>query len=217
MAYNPGTRQQVSLDFAHLVATANKQMLVLSMSPQADPYAGAIYVVEARKRTGTYETKLAGDAVIIHKVEASGTAYSVDADVPAADTSNNEGSMFKVGERWLTPEGTHVVTITAQTATGFLLTVGPPRMMSSPNPPRLKPSGTSASSAPATTGRQAPPTPARTPAPARAAATGGARREGCAARERCPVGDLPTSPSCAVEPFPDLHRSSEHPQRECGF
>jgi hypothetical protein len=176
--------RQIALDYAHLAGSTNVQMLVLSLSSQADPYATVVYTLEARKREGAYDGALAGDAVIIHKVEASGTAYSVDADVPAADTSNNEGSMFKVGERWLTPEGTHAVTITAQTATGFLLTVGPPRMMSSPNPPRLKPSGTSASSAPATTGRQASTTPARTPATAGCTAPGGARSKGCAVRER---------------------------------
>ncbi|KRA46369.1 hypothetical protein [Pseudoxanthomonas sp. Root630] len=176
--------RQVALDYAHLVGSTNTQMLVLSLSPQADPYATVVYTLEARKREGAYDGALAGDAVIIHKVQASGTAYSIDADVPAANTSNNEGSMFKVGERWLTPEGTHAITVTAQTATGFLLSVGPARVMSSPNPPRLKPNGASASSAPATTGTQAPTSPARTPTTARCAAPGGARSEGCAVRER---------------------------------
>ncbi len=145
------TTRQIALDYAHLPGSTNVQMLVLSLSPQADPYATVVYTLEARKREGAYEGALAGDAVIIHKIQASGTAYSVDADVPPANTSNNEGSMFKLGERWLTPEGTHAVTITAQTATGFLVTVGPARVMSSPNPPRLKPSGVSASSAPSST------------------------------------------------------------------
>lgn len=174
--------RQVALDYAHIAGSTNVQMLVLSLSPQADPYATVVYTLEARKREGAYEGALAGDAVIIHKIQASGTAYSVDADAPPADTSNNEGSMFKVGERWVTPEGTHAVTVTAQTATGFLLTVGPPRVMSSPNPPRLKPSGTSAS-APATRGTQVQVGRARAPTSESCAKRGGAR-EGCAARER---------------------------------
>ncbi len=129
----------IALDYAHLSDSTNIQMLVLSLSPQADPYATVVYTLEARKREGTYEGNLAGNAVIIHRVERSGTAYSIDADVPPANRSNNEGSMFKVGERWVTPEASHAVTVKAQTATGFVLTVGPPRVMSSPLPPRLKP------------------------------------------------------------------------------
>ena len=174
--------RQIALDYAHIVGSANTQMLVLSLSPQVDPYATVVYTLEARKREGAYDGALAGDAVIIHKVQASGTAYSVDADVPAANTANNEGSMFKVGERWLTPEGTHAVTVTAQTATGFLLTVGPPRVMSSPNPPRLTPSGMPASSAPATTGTQVQVGRTRTPTTEPCAKPG--TRERCVARER---------------------------------
>ncbi|MBD9469081.1 hypothetical protein [Pseudoxanthomonas sp. PXM01] len=138
--------RDVALDYAHIAGSTNVQMLVLSLSPQADPYATVVYTLEARKREGPYEGSLAGNAVIIHKVERSGTAYSIDADVPPANRSNNEGSMFKVGERWLTPEGSHVVTVKAQTATGFVLTVGQARVMSTPLPPRLKPDAVSPSS-----------------------------------------------------------------------
>src|SRR3546814_4624610 len=79
-------------------------MIVLAMQPRPDPYATVFYTLEARRRTGTYESALAGDAMIIHKVEDYGTAYSVDADVPPADVSNNEGSMFKPGEAWQSPD-----------------------------------------------------------------------------------------------------------------
>ena len=145
VAYNPGTRQQVNLDFAHLVASANKQMLVLSMSAQADPYAGAIYVIEARKRIGTYETKLAGDAVIIHRLQNYGTAYSIDATTPPANIANNEGSMFKVGETWVSPDESQWVKVEAETATGFLVSVGSkPRVMSRPLPARQSPAVVSA-------------------------------------------------------------------------
>ena len=64
------------------------------------------YTIEARKKTGTYEASLAGDAVIIHSVNTTRAepAWSVDAVNPPATVSNNEGSMFKVGETWTTPE-----------------------------------------------------------------------------------------------------------------
>jgi len=178
------TTRQIALDYAHLPASTNIQMLVLSLSPQADPFATVVYTLEARKREGAYEGALAGDAVIIHKVQASGTAYSMDANVPPANTSNNEGSMFKVGERWLTPEGTHAVTITAQTATGFLVTVAPPRVMSSPNPPRLAPSGVSASSTPVSTDTPATRSSVRTPSVTTGRCTERASGHTCTVRER---------------------------------
>jgi hypothetical protein len=145
MAYRPGTRVRVNLDHAHLPGSNNTQMLVLSMSAQADPYAGTLYVLEARKRSGTYENKLAGDAVIIHKLQNYGTAYSIDAAMPPANVSNNEGSMFKVGETWVSPDESQWVMVEAETATGFIVSVGPkPRIMSSPLPSRQSPSAVSA-------------------------------------------------------------------------
>ena len=184
--------RDITLDYAHLANSTNVQMLVLSLSPQADPYATVVYTLEARKREGTYEGNLAGNAVIIHKLERSGTAYSIDADVPPANRSNNEGSMFKVGERWVTPEASHAVTIKSQTATGFVVTVGPPRVMSSPLPARLKPDAVApASSAllaspagnPAASGADA--TRLRMPATARCAANGmRSSAVACAIRER---------------------------------
>ena len=184
--------RDIALDYAHLTGAANAQMLVLSLSPQADPYATVVYTLEARKREGTYEGNLAGNAVIIHKVERSGTAYSIDADVPPANRSNNEGSMFKVGERWVTPEASHAVTIKSQTATGFVLTVGPPRVMSSPLPALVRPAAVTApapSSASSTPGTRAV-VDDRTRPRARDASTprcaSDARRSpaGCALRER---------------------------------
>ena len=174
--------RDIALDYAHLAGSGNVQMLVLSLSPQADPYATVVYTLEARKREGPYEGALAGDAVIVHKVQASGTAYSIDADVPPANRANNEGSMFKVGERWVTPEGSHAVSVKAQTATGFVVTVGPPRAMSSPLPPLVRPAQVSASSSP-TRSTPAIPVRGRKP-PERCGGVRGATSPQCAMRER---------------------------------
>jgi hypothetical protein len=116
---------QVALDFAHINGATRPQMIVLAMPARPDPYATVTYTLEARRRTGTYESALAGDAVIIHKVEDYGTAYNVDADVPPADVANNEGSMFKPGETWLAPDRSRWIRVDATTATGFLVTIGP--------------------------------------------------------------------------------------------
>lgn len=174
--------RDIALDYAHLAGSGNVQMLVLSLSPQADPYATVVYTLEARKREGPYEGALAGDAVIIHKVQASGTAYSIDADVPPANRANNEGSMFKVGERWVTPEGSHAITVKVKTATGFVVTVGPPRAMSSPLPPLVRPAQVSASSSP-TRSTPAIPVRGRKP-PERCGGVRGATSPQCAMRER---------------------------------
>lgn len=145
IAAGNATTRQVRLDYASLAASANTQMLILAMAAQPDPYRTVVYTVEARRRSGDYESALAGDAVIIHRVDDNGTAYSVDADVPAADVSNNEGSMFKVGEVWHTPDQAHWLRVDGTTATGFLLTVGPkPRVMSSPLPALRTPAPVSA-------------------------------------------------------------------------
>lgn len=194
LSWVDGARQQVivlgdlatrdiALDYAHLAGSGNVQMLVLSLSPQADPYATVVYTLEARKREGPYEGALAGDAVIVHKVQASGTAYSIDADVPPANRANNEGSMFKVGERWVTPEGSHAVTVKAQTATGFVVTVGPPRAMSSPLPPLVRPAQVSASSSSPTRSTPAIPVRGHKP-PERCGGVRGATSPQCAMRER---------------------------------
>ena len=131
------TTLQLNLDIAGNVGSTNRQMVMLNLQQQPDPSRTIVYTLEARKRSGTYESKLAGDAVIIHRLENYGTAYSVDTSVPAADVANNEGSMFKVGETWTSPDQTHWVSVVAETASGYVVSVGPkPRYMAGPSLPR---------------------------------------------------------------------------------
>ena len=105
-----GRGEEWSLDRASLAGSTNWQMIVLSLAA-ADSAGKVAYTVEARGRTGSYEAALAGAAVIIHGIDADGVAYSMDADVPPADRSNNEGSMFKVGETWVSPDGSQKVKV----------------------------------------------------------------------------------------------------------
>lgn len=130
----------VTLDYAHLPNAANTQMLLLSMPQAPDPHRTRVYTLEARQRTGTYEGALAGTAVIIHRVQQnySGLAYSQDADVPPANVSNNEGSMFKAGESWVTPEGQFLIRVVSQTATGFIVEIDKPRLTGGNNPARRR-------------------------------------------------------------------------------
>ncbi|MBD9481074.1 hypothetical protein [Pseudoxanthomonas sp. PXM02] len=140
-AEDVGTHEIV-LDAASLHDAAGVQLLVLPLPAQPDPFATVVYTVEARRRTGSYESRLAGDAVIIHRVNDYGIAYSMDADVPPADHASNEGSMLKPGERLTLPEGQHWVEVVEETANGFIVRVGPRlRVMSSPLPPLVNPVG----------------------------------------------------------------------------
>jgi hypothetical protein len=98
-------------------------MLILNYPNQTSRY----YTIEVRKRTGNYENRLAGDAVIIHSVDTSRRepAWSIDADTPPANRANNEGSMFKVGESWTSPDLMFRVSVQSATADGFVLRVRP--------------------------------------------------------------------------------------------
>ncbi len=130
---------EIVLEAAGVGDAAGVQLLVLAMPAQPDPYRTVIYTLEARRRQGVYESALAGDAVIIHRIEDYGIARSVDTDTPVANFSGNEGSMLKVGEQWSTPDGLHGVQVVSETARGFVVRVGPrPRAMSAPTPALLR-------------------------------------------------------------------------------
>lgn len=115
--------ESITIDRASLPGSNNVQMLILNYPNQSSRY----YTVEVRKRTGNYENRLAGDAVIIHSVDTSRRepAWSIDADTPPANRANNEGSMFKVGESWTSPDLMFRVSVQSATADGFVLRVRP--------------------------------------------------------------------------------------------
>lgn len=130
-----GAIHEILLDAGSVARSGRVQLVVLAGEDQPDPYRTVSYTVEARRRSGAYESGLAGDAVILHRVVDSGVACSIDTDTPPADLSGNEGSMLRVGEQWDTPDGRHRVSVVASTPTGFRLRIGPrPRVMSRPAP-----------------------------------------------------------------------------------
>jgi M6 family metalloprotease-like protein len=117
-----GGTTTVTVDRASLAGSSNVQMVTLNYPGQTTRY----FTVEVRKRTGNYEANLAGNAVIIHEVQTgrSEPAWSMDADKPAANRANNEGSMFKVGERWVSADRQFCVAVKSETADGFVLDIG---------------------------------------------------------------------------------------------
>ena len=121
-----GAPARVTLDYASRADARNVQMVVLQTLPPPDPYRGVWYTLEARQPTGLYEGRLAGDAVIIHRIDGGDyrpVAKSQDADWPPADHAGNEGSMFKVGESWVSPDGLYSIYVESSTATGFVVVV----------------------------------------------------------------------------------------------
>lgn len=119
-------KPDIDLDRASLLGSSKAQMVVVTLPGQP---SSRYYTIEARKREGHYESYLAGNAVIIHRVDtqASTPAFSVDADVPPANHSSNEGSMFKAGETWIGPGGTFRVRVKSATAEGFVISVCGPK------------------------------------------------------------------------------------------
>ena len=115
-----GAINGIVLDRASLIGSTHVQMIVVTLPGEP---ATHYYVIEARKKVGTYEANLAGDAVIIHEVKTDrdAPAWSVDASVPPENVSNNEGSMFKVGESWTAPGNAFTVSVTSATTDGFVL------------------------------------------------------------------------------------------------
>jgi len=118
-----GTVNGIVLDRASLIGSTNTQMITVTL-PAPEP-ATHYFIVEARKKVAYYESNLAGDAVIIHEVNTSWQepSRSIDADAPPANTSNNAGSMFVVGESWTAPGNLWKLSVTGTTAQGFTVNV----------------------------------------------------------------------------------------------
>lgn len=188
-----GAHRELVLDRASLAGSGNLQAITL-YTRNPDSRGIYTYRVEARRRIGTYESQLAGDAVIIHAVATSfnhvgdpvpGTAYSVDADQPPADRSNNEGSMFKVGESWVSPDGSQRIRVVRETAEGFVVTIGWPRETGGNMRPRVRPSAAAPAVSSASRPASTPSASQRTPAAGNC--TGKARlggAAGCTSQER---------------------------------
>ncbi|HXJ79786.1 MAG TPA: hypothetical protein VMS64_14030, partial [Candidatus Methylomirabilis sp.] len=82
------------------------------------------YTVEVRRFAG-YDTKLPGEAVVIHKVDTTRSdrnAQVVDTD--GNGNPNDSGAMWLPGETFTDSTIGATVTVNAQTATGFQVTIG---------------------------------------------------------------------------------------------
>ena len=115
----------LSLDAAEIATSANLQMIVVTLPGAA---ASHYYTIEARRggdAGDAYDHNLAGSAVIIHEIDTTRKepAWSVDAQSPPANVADDPGSMFVAGEAWAAPGGSFFVSVTATTATGFVVSI----------------------------------------------------------------------------------------------
>jgi len=109
----PGGQSTITLEQLALPQTNNYLMAWIPISVSDG------YTVEARRRVG-YDTKLAGDAVIIHKVWP---ADLVDIDGGATDDA---GAMWTPGETFTDAANGISVRVNSATATGFVITIDSP-------------------------------------------------------------------------------------------
>ena len=89
------------------------------------PVVGGLWTVEVRGPTGLYDGELPSKAVIIHHVDntRSEPAWCYDDAVPPGDDADGEGSMWRVGETFTAAADQVQVSVDAETAEGFLVTI----------------------------------------------------------------------------------------------
>lgn len=115
----PDSSVTVIVDAMTVPSTANVRMIRVPILGTDD-----WYTVEARALDG-YDGNLPGNAVIISHVDTgrSEPAWAVDTADPPANYGSNEGTMFRVGETFVSPDGRISISVNAATADGFEITV----------------------------------------------------------------------------------------------
>jgi hypothetical protein len=108
------------IDALALASTPNYRMAEIPVSNGFDAWT-----VEVRRRTGLYDAELPSKAVVIHQIDLSRpeAAWCYDGAVPPGDAADDEGSMWRVGETFEDAAHQVKVTVDAETAQGFRVTI----------------------------------------------------------------------------------------------
>jgi hypothetical protein len=121
------TSVTATIDAMALASTSNYRMAKIPISG-----GSTYYTVEVRDFLG-YDGNVPGNAVILHLVDPgrSEPAWAVDTDVPPADYSDNEGTMFRVGETFTDMANSITIEVNMATMDGFEVTItsGTPTMI----------------------------------------------------------------------------------------
>jgi len=126
LTVGPNTTQTITLERLALPGTGNFLMAVIPIARAP----GQFYTVEARRRVG-YDAGVSGesegipgDAVVLHRVDPA--LSDLKAQVVDADNNgnlNDAGAMWTPGETFRDSANGITVTVNAQTATGFQVTI----------------------------------------------------------------------------------------------
>ena len=120
LTVGPNTSRTITLERLALPGSGNYLMAQIPM----DNAPGQFYTVEARRRVG-YDDGIPGDAVVLHQVDPSSEdpARPQVVDVDNNGDPNDAGAMWTPGETFTDAANGITVTVNAQTATGFQVTI----------------------------------------------------------------------------------------------
>jgi M6 family metalloprotease-like protein len=89
-----------------------------------DNAPGQFYTVEARRKVGSYDSHIPGDAVVLHRVDPTRTDRVAQVvDVDNNGNPNDVGAQWTVGETFSDPANAITVRVNAATTTGFQVTI----------------------------------------------------------------------------------------------
>ena len=86
---------------------------------------GKYWTVETRDLTGLYDGHLPGHAVVVHQIDPgrSEPAWCYDSATPPDGQADSESVMYRVGEVFASPSEATFVSVDAETADGYAVTV----------------------------------------------------------------------------------------------
>jgi M6 family metalloprotease-like protein len=120
LTLGPNATKTIVLERLASPASANYLMATIPITTTP----GQFYTVEARRQAGYDEFGTPGDAVVLHQVDsARGSPMAQVVDVDHNGDPNDAGAMWTPGETFTDPANGITVTIDAQTATGFQVTI----------------------------------------------------------------------------------------------
>ncbi len=121
LIYTVTPASRVTLTLENLATTTNSNYLMVKL-PQGSPTR--FKTIEARKLTG-YDSSLPGAAVIVHDVDTTRSEPAHVVDIDSNGNTGDAGAMWTVGESFLDVMNQALITVSAQTANGFRLMIGP--------------------------------------------------------------------------------------------
>jgi hypothetical protein len=113
-----GTHTTITLERTALPQTTNYLVAMLPVKATSDRF----YTLEARRKVG-YDTRLAGEGVIIHYVEIGRTNPARVIDIDGNGNTNDAGAIWIPGETFTDSVNGITVTVVSSTATGYVVNI----------------------------------------------------------------------------------------------